>query len=151
MTYPDRRRVSFSSKDDFYYEITRIHQEYILERNTYSSNDEIFKSKSPIKNQDNFLYKIYQGGYSLPVTYWFFGVGVSIFLTILNEIIFSYSSNLIVLLFLLLNIAYTFIVCVGVWRAADNYNGKQHWAILAKCAVILSIAKTISTYLGIIA
>jgi len=149
LTFPDRRKVSFRSKDDFYYGITRIYKKYILEKNTYSSHDDILESKSQIKNQGNFLSKIYQGGYSLPVTYWFFGVGVNIIFRILDEIIFKNSSNAtLALLFLLLNTAYLFLICVGIWRAADNYNGEHYWSTLAKCAVIFSIATLLIPILG---
>ena len=142
LTYPDQRKISFRSKDDFYYEISRIYKKYILEKNTYSSHDDILESKSQTKNQDNFLSKIYNGGYSLPVTYWVFGVGISIIFRILGS-----SNMMLALLFLLLNITYTFLICVGIWRAADNYNGEHYWASLAKFAVIFSIGATILSIL----
>lgn len=103
------------------------------------------------------LKKLYNGEYSLAKSYWFFGnvIPLALFLVILSTI-FIFSENpiqkiqnfnfipenttslILTIFFSLITILYIIISTIGVWRSANNHNGKKIWAILAKVLIIIA-------------
>ncbi len=135
-------------------EITTDEYKKILE--TITSNDSIssntnnnetfanFQSKN-FKNSNyekGFLKKLRDGDYGLAKTYWLFGVGVSIIIGIIIQIIFAAmgrSGIVIAFIIILISIIYTaFFQLPGLWRAAKKYQGPKIWAILAQIVVIIT-------------
>ncbi len=135
-------------------EITTDEYKKILE--TITSNDSIssntnnnetfanFQSKNFKNSNDKkgFLKKLRDGDYGLAKTYWLFGVGVSIIIGIIIQIIFAAmgrSGIVIAFIIILISIIYTaFFQLPGLWRAAKKYQGPKIWAILAQIVVIIT-------------
>lgn len=94
-----------------------------------------------------FFQKLSNGDFGLAKTYWLYGVLVG---SVLNLALnFVTSSKLWgFLLLVLVYTAYEIPRLMGTWRAANRYEGRKLWAILAKISTILS---AISVIFGLIA
>lgn len=85
-----------------------------------------------------FFWRLVSGDYGLARTYWLYGV----LTTALAGWIARAIDSVIPTLGLVLHVAlmgYVILCLVGVWRAADRYQGPVLWALLARGAVIASI------------
>lgn len=90
----------------------------------------------------NWLKKLWNGEYSLPMSYWVFMVilgnfGIVIAMQVLTAI------NIIPLLAIgiAVAVAYTVVAVVGTWRAASKYAGWKGWAIIVQVLIALGIIK----------
>lgn len=93
------------------------------------------------KPRTNFFMKLVCGDYGLALTYWVFCVGAGVIFRIIFSSITSVNALIIVLI---VYIPYTIAVMLGVWNAADRYNGPKVWAVLAKILVILGLLPLLS-------
>jgi hypothetical protein len=92
--------------------------------------------------------RVWRGEVTLWKTYWLFGacggilLGLPIFgaLLALTDVPDNTTATFFIIAigFLLL---YGIWVFVGVWRAANNYQGKRAWAILAKVSIVIEALK----------
>ncbi len=57
--------------------------------------------------------------------------------TLIGSFIFTFS------LYLLFNLSYYFISCIGVWRSAQSYKKNKIYAFLARIIVVLGISTTL--------
>lgn len=102
-----------------------------------------------ITKQKTMFMRLYHGEYSLPKTFWLFGVvgsciiGLPLMLfTVLMPIFFASDVGIVWVLVLsivtyALMVLYCYIVIVGQWRAADAYRGEKIWVILVKMCSVL--------------
>jgi len=81
-----------------------------------------------------FFSRLVNGDFGLAKTYWLYGVAVGIVINFLSRIVPSLGALAVILV---LAIPYQVMVLLGVWRAADKYQGRKAWAILAKIATVL--------------
>jgi tetrahydromethanopterin S-methyltransferase subunit G len=84
--------------------------------------------------QRGFLSKLVNGDFGLAKTYWLYGFVVGLIINVLTRIIPSLGALAVILA---VAIPYQIMVLLGVWRAADKYQGRKAWAILAKIATVL--------------
>jgi hypothetical protein len=82
--------------------------------------------------------KLWRGDYSLPITYWVFGVIGNVGLSIPMNLISPDSNTLAFYSLLALVFIYSILVSVGIWRSATKYRGLSLWKYLAKFVAILS-------------
>ncbi len=82
--------------------------------------------------------KLWRGDYSLPITYWVFGVIGNVGLSIPMNLINPDSNPLAFYSLLALVFVYSILVSVGIWRSATKYQGLSLWKYLAKFVAILS-------------
>ncbi|MGO2137040.1 MAG: hypothetical protein ACTH3S_16615 [Marinobacter sp.] len=82
----------------------------------------------------NFFSKLTSGDFGLAKTYWLFGVVVGIVLNLIIKFTPSIGGLLVILA---LAVVYQVMVLLGVWRAANRYQGRKAWTILAKIAAVL--------------
>lgn len=108
--------------------------------------------QNPTANNDNkehvnkrrkfFLTKLWHGEYSLPVTFWVFGILVSMALKSLivfikrTPIVVEIKRPTAVIIFIIM-CCYEICLNIGTWRAANKYNGPKIWNILAKICVYI--------------
>lgn len=86
-----------------------------------------------------FISKLWRGDFSLPISYWLFGVLGNAVLSI--PIGFTAWLNPILAWTLAaVTIIYGILVNVGIWRSSTKYQGNKIWAVLAKIAVVLGAA-----------
>ena len=94
-----------------------------------------------------FIKKLRDGDFGLAKTYWLFGVLAGIVANIIGGLI---ESLLILLIFTALQIVYMIFFYQGVWNAANKYEGKVIWAILAKIAVVIGVITIIVSFVRLI-
>ncbi len=82
--------------------------------------------------------RLWRGDYSLPLTYWVFGVVGNVGLSIPMNLISPDSDPLIFYSLLTLVFVYSILVSVGIWRSATKYQGLSLWKYLSKFVAILS-------------
>jgi hypothetical protein len=95
-----------------------------------------------IEQRGGLLAQLWRGQVALPVTYWFWGVGVSLLMTIALALVSS-ESLLWSLIVLLVTLGYFVFISVAIWRSADRYTGSPVWANLAKIAVAVGVARLV--------
>ena len=86
------------------------------------------------------LARLWAGGYSLPVTYWGWGVGGSLVWLFAIAVVSPVPATtpalgLVALLLLLMVIAYQVIVAVSIWRSAGRYKRETDVGRPARAAV----------------
>jgi hypothetical protein len=87
-------------------------------------------------SEKSFFGKLANGDFGLAKTYWLYGVLVG-FVT--NILIMAISSTGILVVVFLALVAYSVPLYLGVWRAANKYEGRKLWSILAKIATVLGV------------
>ena len=104
------------------------------------------------------LKKLWNGHYSLSISYWFFGNIVPlIFFIILICLALLFQENaldallnqqfvpnglyekMILLFITCLFLIYSVISTVGIWRSSNHYTGKKYWSVIAKFAIVLAL------------
>lgn len=96
--------------------------------------------------------KFFYGGFSLPVSFWFFFVGSVILSCVFYQLIFSniFFSKIIeaigfqgvkLVAFTMQSISFVwvFVLIVGVWRSAKNYTGPNYWASSVKFLIVINV------------
>ena len=81
-----------------------------------------------------FFSKLINGDFGLAKTYWLYGVVVGIVINIAVNILPSLG---VLVLVLAATTVYQAVVLIGIWRAANRYQGRTLWAVLAKVATVL--------------
>lgn len=86
------------------------------------------------------LGRLWAGGYSLPLSYWGWGVAGSIVWRTVAALVFTLAPAGLfrpaaALFLLFVYLAFAVVVGVAIWRSADRYTGRPAWAVLAKVAV----------------
>jgi len=81
-----------------------------------------------------FLARLADGDFGLAKTYWLFGVLAGI---IINFIVGIIPSLDVLAVVLTLAVVYQVVVLLGVWQAANKYQGRPAWSILAKIGAVL--------------
>lgn len=92
-----------------------------------------------------FIKKLWRGEYSLPITYWVFGVLGNIFLGPPLNFIDPIASPVLFYSLLSLITVYSVIVAVGIWRSATKYHGLLLWKYLAKIVAVISLVSVLAT------
>lgn len=94
-------------------------------------------------SNENFIMRVWNGNAGLAMSYWVYGIVAGfvwgIGLGILQPVPGSGTAKL----FLACMAAYFIVVYVGIWRAANKYQGKKAWVSLAKFAVVLGALVTV--------
>src|SRR5579872_5282029 len=95
------------------------------------------------------LKKLWKGEISLLLTFWVFGVGVSLIFRFMfyyinqNYIWFTIKfGNYPIYLLAGVTLIYSFFIWVAIWRSANKSKGSQFLAAAAKLMVILSALQT---------
>lgn len=83
-----------------------------------------------------FFAKLANGDFGLAKTYWFYGVLVGIGFNIITNLITSLGGLCVLFI---LYILYEIPVMIGVWRAANKYQGPKFWAVCAKVATAFGV------------
>ena len=87
--------------------------------------------------------KLISGEFGLPKTYWLFNVVFgNVIGLILESLLVQMESSAVAILYPTWGV-YSVIVWIGIWRAANAYNGWRGWAILAKISVVVGVALTV--------
>ncbi|KTC83356.1 hypothetical protein [Legionella cincinnatiensis] len=99
------------------------------------------------------LKKLWKGELSLVLTFWVFGVVISLILRLLfyyinqNYIWFTIKFGSYPLYFLYgVSLIYSLFIWVAIWRSSNKYKGSQFWAAVAKLMVILGALHTFVDY-----
>jgi len=87
--------------------------------------------------------ELWRGNVPLSITFWRFGVGVSLLLNAAllyaqfqPDILTTVGGLICFLLTLLFSIIYSPFILIAIWRSANKYQGLQRYAVLAKIMVI---------------
>ena len=86
--------------------------------------------------EKGFFGKLSNGDFGLAKTYWRYGIGVQVVVRIAT-IFIPYFGLLVIVS--LAHTAYAIPLFMGIWRAANKYEGSKIWATLAKANVILGV------------
>ncbi len=113
-----------------------------------NESNPISKSTNSIDSSHaGFFYKLRAGDYGLFKTYWVYGTLIGM----ISSGLISLMENIeIFTTFTLVHYIYQFIVLMGVWNAANKYNGYKLWAILAKISIILGLVVMIVSFIYIV-
>lgn len=130
-------------------------QDFALEQNSeppspQETPQELAPGKSPAPARTGFFYNLRMGNYSLAKTFWLYGF---LFFFLYNmftrlistpefarSVLYHFGDWGIYAIFCgieILEIAYAINVYIGIWRAADKYQGKVIWRRLAKIMVCI--------------
>ncbi len=87
---------------------------------------------------------VWHGVLPLPDIFWNWAVAGGLAVNMISSAMFLYlaSSDQIIAALIcgyLLSVPYNFIVSVGVFRAAEKYEGEQHWAETAKIVTLIGM------------
>jgi hypothetical protein len=100
-----------------------------------SSVDTAVTSKS---SRPFFLARLFNGDYGLAKTFWIYAVCLSLLFKLLIVLAAVYlHSRPIALALMVPYYPYRVIALSGAWHAADKYDGRDAWAVLAKVAVVI--------------
>ena len=91
------------------------------------------KKRKKLKNKKNYFANFWNGELSLLVSYWVFGVLISILIG-LPETIWG-----------ILILPWTLFWAVGCWRSSDKYKGLTLWSVLAKISIVLSVIQGLAS------
>lgn len=89
--------------------------------------------------------KLWKGDFSLPVTYWVFGVLGNIGLSIPLNLVSPVGNPALFYSLFAFVFVYSIVVAVGIWRSASKYQGLALWKYLAKFIAILSFISVAAT------
>ena len=96
----------------------------------------------------NFFIKLSSGDLDLAKTYWLYWVLVLIAVNIVMVIVpIKTALILIPIIVMVAHVAYLIPAAMGVWRAANQCEGRKIWAILATTSVVLGIIIIISMFI----
>ena len=100
---------------------------------------EIEKSVNGLaSSKKGFFEKLANGDFGLAKTFWLYNVLVTLIVKIVFEVFIEVSQSIgLLVVFLLAYTAYEIPVLMGIWRAANKYQGPKIWAVLARIEVVL--------------
>ncbi len=104
---------------------------------------------TPTYSQQPLPQRLWQGNVSLAETYWVWGIGINLILSVLISI--ASEKALAVLLLSLFALAYWIFIAIAIWRSASHYAGRKLWAALAKVVVVLGTMQRIAFVFGLVA
>ena len=97
-------------------------------------------------SSNNPLIRLWRGEFSLPATYWLWGLFGNLVFWVAFELSKGATSNVAVLLLLiLLGLAYYVICIVGIWRSSGRYTGNKIWRDLARSMIVIGILRLLAT------
>ena len=103
-------------------------------------------AKILISKLEKNLFILFTGKLPLYQSYWFYYVFGNFIISIpllmaskqiINSYIFTFS------LYLVINLAYYLVSCIGVWRSAESYHKNKFYPFLARLIVVLGISTTL--------
>lgn len=94
-------------------------------------------------SNENFITRIWNGNAGLAITYWVYGVVAGFIWGIALGVLQPVPGSGTAKVFVACMAAYFVVVYIGVWRAANKYQGKKAWASLAKFAVVVGALVTV--------
>ena len=97
----------------------------------------------------DFLLKLKAGDYGLAKTYWLYGVVVNIVYRIVDIVLTALSYELSILVFFIM-VGYSYFQIIGIWNAANRYEGLKAWAIIAQGLALIGGLITILTVFAVI-
>jgi hypothetical protein len=97
--------------------------------------------------EKGFFGELANGDFGLAKTYWLYGVVVGVVVTIISSKVTSIGGLVILML---AYTAYEIPVLMGIWRAANKYQGQKIWAVLAKIAVVVGAIMLVDGLLAVI-
>jgi len=82
--------------------------------------------------------KFIRGDYGLPFTFWGGGFGGTfVLLAFIISLLNSIANEATAYIFMAVFFCYSVFISISIWRSSNQYEGKPHWAVFAKIAVIL--------------
>lgn len=103
-----------------------------------------------VANAKDFFGKLANGDFGLAKTYWLYGVLVVVVVSIITSLS-DIRSAAFETVFLLGVLVYAILVNMGVWRAANKYQGPKVWANLAKFFVFIAAVRLTITVMFLVA
>jgi hypothetical protein len=94
-----------------------------------------------------FFVKLINGDFGLSTMYWFFGVFGSLAIKFLFNTVGQASDSVFLTLFVIAT-AYFIVVWIGIWRAADKFEGDEIWVVLSKLMVAFGVLIHINNIFG---
>ncbi|TAK64846.1 hypothetical protein [Methylobacter sp.] len=110
--------------------------------------DQIEENLDSTENK-NFFAKLKDGDFGLSTTYWGFGVLGSFVIRFLFSTIGQASASMFLILFAIATV-YMGIVWLGIWRAADKFEGNEIWIVASKIMVAIGVLVHINNIFGFI-
>lgn len=95
---------------------------------------------SPVSN---LAQRLWNGEAGLATSYWGYGVAAGFIWGLALGALKPAPGSSTAQLLLACMAAYFFCTYVGIWRAADKYQGKKAWSALAKVSVVLGALVTV--------
>lgn len=97
--------------------------------------------------EPNYIVQLFRGDVPLPITYWIFGVVISLAFRIPRGIIESNYLDIIsyplgaglIVAFDWFVFGYGLFIFVAIWRSAGKFEGNKFWAILARIIVVFNL------------
>ena len=99
---------------------------------------------------NNFLVRLWNGDAGLAKSYWLWGVVAGFAWGVALGVIKPGPGSAAAQILVSLMAAYFVFVYVGIWRAANKYQGKKAWATLAKFAVVFGALVTVLPLLAVV-
>ncbi|ABX47868.1 hypothetical protein BM607_008765 [Shewanella sp. SACH] len=105
------------------------------------------QSKTLIDSEEGVFKRLITGKFGLVDTFW----GVYFAVSILFNIVLNAIEDINTLIALnILNSSYLIFACICVWKAANLFQGKKYWSILAKVIVLISLISNIIIVISMI-
>lgn len=92
----------------------------------------------------SFFVKIWSGDFGLAKTYWLYWVLV---LIAVNTVVIIRPTTATLVIAALAYIAYLIPAVIGIWRAANRYEGRKIWAVLAMISVVLGMISIVFIFI----
>lgn len=97
--------------------------------------------------EPNYIVQLFRGDVPLPITYWIFGVVISLAFRIPRRIIESNYLDIIsyplgaglIVAFDWFVFGYGLFIFIAIWRSAGKFEGNKFWAILARIIVVFNL------------
>lgn len=88
--------------------------------------------------------RIWRGDLPLHIVFWNWAVIGGVIVNLITSFLFLFllNSDQVIAAVAggyLLSLPYNFIVCVGVWRSSERYEGDRHWAEMAKYVTLIGM------------
>ncbi len=94
-------------------------------------------------SNENIIISVWNGNAGLAMSYWVYGIVAGFVWGIALGLLAPVPGSGAAKLFLACMAVYSVVVYVGIWRAANKYQGKQAWVSLAKFAVVFGALVTV--------
>jgi len=86
--------------------------------------------------------RLWGGEVPLVEAFWYYAIGCGLIINLVTGALFmallmNNAPVAVLVLFFALPIPYNVLFAVGVWRSAENYEGSEEWASLARIVVVV--------------